>query len=285
MRGGGTTQTEPIASSSMVTAESPDTRSRFVELHTTGTFVMPNVWDVGSALVLQSLGFEAIATTSSGLAAALGRHDQNVTLSELTVHVKDVCSVVEIPVSVDSEAGYSTDLEGLKRTVGHLAAAGAAGVSIEDYLPDRGLIAVEEATERVGSFSEAAHEEGVLVTARAENHLYGVDDLDDTVARLESYRLAGADVVYAPGLGEIDRIARLVGEVSAPVNVLLLPDGPTVGELREIGVRRISTGGSLAFAAYGALAAAARELLERGTTDFIAGGLTDEEREAAFGGR
>ncbi len=269
----------------MSAAPSPDGRSRFAELHASGTFIMPNAWDVGSALVLQSLGFEAIATTSSGLAAALGRHDQNVTLAELTVHVKDVCSAVEIPVSVDAEAGHALELEGLKRTVGMLAAAGAAGVSIEDYLPDRGLIDVEEATDRVGSFAEAAHDEGVTVTARAENHLYGVDELEDTIARLRAYRRAGADAVYAPGLGDVDRIARLVREVPAPVNVLVLPDGPTVGELREIGVRRISTGGSLAFAAYGALATAARELLDSGTFGFMAGVLTTEEREAAFGDR
>lgn len=256
-------------------------RERFAELHGSGTFLMPNAWDVGSALVLQSLGFAALATTSSGFAAALGRHDQNVTLAELIVHVKDVCAAVEIPVSVDSEAGYSADLAGLSRTVAQLAAAGAAGVSIEDYLPDRGLIGVEEAADRVGRFAEMAHGEGLTVTARAENHLYGVDDLDETIARLQAYRAAGADVVYAPGLRRIDRIARLVRDVPAPVNVLLLPDGPTVGELGEIGVRRLSTGGALAFAAYGALATAARELLEHGTSKYRL--LTAEERAAAFG--
>jgi 2-methylisocitrate lyase-like PEP mutase family enzyme len=244
---------------------------------------MPNVWDVGSALVLQSLGFEALATTSSGFAAALGRHDQSVTLAELTVHVKDICSAVEVPVSVDSEAGYAAKAEDLKRTVRQLATAGAAGVSIEDYLPGRGIIRTEEATDRVGVFADAAHEEGVTVTARAENHLYGVDDLDETITRLRAYRLAGADVVYAPGLVDLDQIGCLADEVSAPINVLLLPDGPSVGELAEIGVRRISTGGALAFLAYGALAAAGRELLERGTTGFTAGVLTPEERTAAFG--
>lgn len=246
---------------------------------------MPNAWDVGSALVLQSLGFPAIATTSSGFAASLGRHDQSVTLAELVVHVEDVSSRLEVPLSVDSEAGYSADLEGLGRTVGRLAAAGAAGVSIEDYLPARGIVELEEATDRVGRFAEAAHDEGLTVTARAENHLYGVDDLDDTVVRLQAYRLAGADVVYAPGLRDVDRIARLVREVPGPVNVLLLADGPAAGDLTEIGVRRLSTGGALAFAAYGALAAAGRELLERGTSGYAAGALSGEEREAAFGSR
>jgi 2-methylisocitrate lyase-like PEP mutase family enzyme len=244
---------------------------------------MPNAWDTGSALVLQSLGFAAVATTSSGFAASLGRHDQNVSLAELAVHVADMCSVLEIPVSVDSEAGYAADMAFLPRTIGQLAAAGAAGVSIEDYLPDSGLIGLGQATDRVGNFTQAAHEEGLTVTARAENHLYGVDDLDDTLARLVSYRSAGADVVYAPGLTGIDEITRVVREVAAPVNVLLLPEGPAVPELEAAGVRRVSTGGALAFAAYGALARAGRELLEHGTTGFTSDVLTGEERAAAFG--
>jgi 2-methylisocitrate lyase-like PEP mutase family enzyme len=258
-------------------------RERFAALHQAGTFIMPNAWDVGSALVLQSLGFEAIATTSSGLAASLGRHDQSVTLAELAVHVADLCSELDIPLSIDGEAGYSRDLDGLPRTGGQLAATGASGISIEDYIPERGLLGMEEATERVDRLSAAAHSEGLVVTARAENHLYGIDDLDDTIVRLRSYREAGADVVYAPGLSSIHDIARVVSEVNAPVNVLLLPDGPSVPELTDAGVRRISTGGALAFAAYGAMAAGARELLERGTATFTQGALTPVERKAAFG--
>lgn len=258
-------------------------RTRFADLHASGTFVMPNAWDTGSAMVLQSLGFEALATTSSGFAASLGRHDQSVTLAELTVHVRDMCAVLEVPLSVDSEAGYSTDLGGLVRTVGRLAAAGAAGVSIEDYLADRGVIGVEEATDRVGRFTEVAHTEDLTVTARAENHLYGIGDLDDTIARLQAYRSAGADVLYAPGLSDIEEIARVVHEVPAPVNVLLAADGPTVAELRKVGARRLSTGGSLAFAAYGAMASAARELIASGTIGLASGALTGEERDSAFG--
>jgi len=258
-------------------------RERFAALHQAGTFILPNAWDVGSALVLQSLGFEAIATTSSGLAASLGRHDHNVTLAELAVHVADLCNALDIPLSIDAEAGYSRDLDCLPRTVGQLAATGASGISIEDYIPDRGLLGMEEATDRVGRLSAAAHSEGLVVTARAENHLYGIDDLDDTIVRLRFYREAGADVVYAPGLSSIHDIARVVSEVIAPVNVLLLPDGPSVPELTGAGVRRISTGGALAFAAYGAMAAGARELLERGTATFTQGALTPIERKAAFG--
>jgi 2-methylisocitrate lyase-like PEP mutase family enzyme len=258
-------------------------RARFAVLHETGTFIMPNAWDVGSALILQSLGFDAVATTSSGFAASLGRHDQNITLAELAVHVADLCEALDIPLSIDAEAGYSRELDGLPRTVRQLAATGASGISIEDYIPDRGLLGIDEATDRVGLFSEAAHSEGLLVTARAENHLYEVDDLDDTIARLRAYHEAGADAVYAPGLVAISDIARVVTEVDAPVNVLLLSGGPDVSQLREVGVRRISTGGALAFTAYGALAAGARELLDDGTCTFTAKALTWEERNAAFG--
>jgi len=246
---------------------------------------MPNAWDVGSALVLQSLGFEAIATTSSGFAASLGRHDQSVTLAELAVHVADLCNVLDIPLSIDAEAGYSLDLDGLPRTVDRLAATGASGISIEDYLPERGILGIEEATDRVGRITESAHSEGLVVTARAENHLYGRDDLDETIARLRAYEDVGADVVYAPGLTAIDEITRVVEEAGVAVNVLLLPGGPGVAELNGSGARRISTGGALAFAAYGALAEGARELLEHGTCAFADGVLTSAEREAAFGGR
>lgn len=244
---------------------------------------MPNAWDVGSALVLQSLGFDAIATTSSGFAASLGRHDQNISLAELAVHVADLCSAIDIPLSVDAEAGYADEVDGLPRAVSALAAAGAAGLSIEDYLPDRGLLGIDEATDRVGRFVEAAEEEGMTVTARAENHLYGVTDLDDTIARLQAYGGAGAPVVYAPGLTDVDDISRVVDAVDRPINVLLVPGGPSVGELGEVGVRRVSTGGALAFAAYGALAAGARELLDSGTSHYTRAALSPAEREAAFG--
>lgn len=264
-------------------AEVADLRERFARLHEPGTFILPNAWDIGSALLLQSLGFEAIATTSSGFAASLGRHDQTLSLAELAVHVADLCSAVDIPLSVDAEAGYAAEVEGLPRTIGALGAAGASGVSIEDYWPDRGLLGVDEATDRVGRLVEAAEEEGLTVTARAENHLYDVDDLDDTIARLRSYRDAGADVVYAPGLTAADAIARIVTEVERPVNVLLLRGGPSVGELEDLGVRRVSTGGALTFAAYGALAEAARELLETGTSEYAAQGLSWPDRDAAWG--
>lgn len=264
-------------------ADVGELRERFSRLHDSGIFIMPNAWDIGSALVLQSLGFEAIATTSSGFAASLGRHDQHLSLGELGVHVADLCHAIDIPLSVDAEAGYAVESEGLPRTIGVLGGAGAAGVSIEDYMPDRGLLGVEEATDRVGRFVAAAREDGMTVTARAENHLYEIDDLDDTISRLKAYADAGADVLYAPGLIDLDQIQRLVAEVERPVNVLLIPGGPSVGELGDVGVRRVSTGGTLTFAAYGALAEAARELLESGTSEYAAGNLSWPDRDAAFG--
>lgn len=268
----------------MALTSDPDSlRSEFFRLHESGIFVMPNAWDVGSALVLQSLGFSAIATTSSGLAAALGRHDQTVSLAELVVHVADLCSVLDIPLSVDSEAGYSADVEGLQRTVAQLSAAGAAGLSIEDYVPGRGILEIDEATERVAAFASAAHDEGVVVTARAENHLYGEGDLEDTVGRLISYRAAGADVVYAPGLTDDADISRIIDATGSPVNVLMVEQTPDVPELGTLGVRRVSTGASFAFAAYGALARAGRELRDHGSTGYLSGVLDGADRNAAFG--
>jgi 2-methylisocitrate lyase-like PEP mutase family enzyme len=243
---------------------------------------MPNAWDVGSARLLESLGFAAIATTSSGFAATLGRHDQNVTLDELAAHVAALAAAVEIPLSVDAEDGYAPDAGGLPDTVAVLAEAGASGISIEDYNPLSGLRPIGEAAERVGVYTEAASRAGITVTARAENHLYGVDDLDDTLERLHSYSDAGAHVLYAPGLSSGADIARIVARAGGPVNVLLGADTRTVGQLRDLGVRRLSTGGALAFTAYGAAARAAQELLESGTSDYTAGALTTEERARAF---
>lgn len=257
-------------------------RRRFAQLHDTGTFLMPNVWDVGSARILASLEFPAIATTSSGLAASLGRMDQHVTLDEVVDHVRILVSAVEVPVSVDAEHGYADTSEGVAATVERLAEVGAAGISIEDYGPASGIYPPEVAAQRVRAAAEVAHRYGVVLTGRAENHLYGVDDLDDTITRLRAYRSAGADVLYAPGLQDLGSIVRVVHETAASVNVLLLRDGPTVSQLAGIGVRRLSTGGSLAFAAYGALAAAARELRTAGTSTYMDRTLSVDDRRAAF---
>ena len=259
-------------------------RERFRELHETGTFIMPNPWDAGSARLLASLGFPALATTSSGFAAALGKQDQQVTRDELVAHVATLTAAVEIPLNVDAERCFADTAAGIRETVDLLAAAGAAGLSIEDYDPATGRVETLEAgAERVAAAAGACARHGIVLTARAENHLYGIDDLDDTLARLQAYRQAGADVVYAPGLHTSEQIARVVAEVPAPVNVLLVPGAPAVPEMALLGVRRVSTGGALAWAAYGAMRDAARELLTTGTTDFRGRALRGEERDAAFG--
>ncbi|HEU4321250.1 MAG TPA: isocitrate lyase/phosphoenolpyruvate mutase family protein [Acidimicrobiia bacterium] len=257
-------------------------RARFAGLHAAGTFLMPNAWDVGSARLFQSLGFDAVATTSSGLAATLGRRDQSVGLDELARHVAALSSALEIPLSVDAEDGYAEDVGGLESTVEVLADSGASGISIEDYRPASGVLDVATATTRVAAYVETASRHGLIVTARAENHLYGIDDLDDTIERLRAYANAGADVVYAPGLKSSADLASVVAAVPVPVNALLIPGGPTVAEMREIGVRRLSTGGSLAWVALGAAHRAARELLESGTQDYSAGMLSADDRSRAF---
>jgi 2-methylisocitrate lyase-like PEP mutase family enzyme len=251
-----------------------DRRARFMSLHAADElFVMPNPWDVGSARLLASLGFRALATTSAGFAWSLGKLDQRVSRDELVAHVASLAEATPLPLNVDSERCYPDDPGGVAETVAMLAQAGAAGFSIEDYDPATGRIDdVELAAERVALAAEAAHRssEPLTLTGRAENHIRGVDDLDDTVSRLIAYRDAGADVVYAPGLADIDQIGAVVEAVGVPVNVLLLPDGPTIAELASVGVRRVSTGGALAGHAYGALTEAANELLTAGTSKYAA---------------
>jgi 2-methylisocitrate lyase-like PEP mutase family enzyme len=259
-----------------------ETRARFAALHRSGTFLIPNAWDAGSARVLEWLGFDAIATTSSGFAASLGRPDQQTTLAELTSHVAAIVDAVDIPVGVDAEDCYARDDAGVARTIAVLAEAGACGISIEDYTPGIGIRTAEEAVARVAAAVAEGRRHGITITARAENHLYSTGNLDDTIERLVAYRDAGADCLYAPGLTDPTEISRVVTEVEGAVNVLLLPEGPTVGELTGLGVRRLSTGGSLAFAAYGALANAARELLERGTSTYTKWSLTSPDRRSIF---
>ena len=247
---------------------------------------MPNPGDVGSARLLGSCGFEALATTSAGFAWSLGKLDQTVSRDELVAHVAALAAATPLPLNVDSERCYPDDPGGVPETVALLAGAGAAGFSVEDYDPASDRIdEIEVAAERVALAVEAARRlpEPPVVTGRAENHIRGVDDFEDTLARLLAYRDAGADVVYAPGLSDLDRIAALVEAVGVPVNVLALPHGPTVGELASVGVRRVSTGSALARRAYGALQAAAGELLAAGTSGYAAGGLADEPLHEAFG--
>jgi 2-methylisocitrate lyase-like PEP mutase family enzyme len=259
---------------------------RFRELHRPGQpLLMANAWDVGSALLLASLGFEALATTSSGHAATLGRLDGDLVRDEALAHAAGLVAATELPVSADLENGYADDPEGVAETVRRAVACGLAGCSIEDATgrSDDPIYDAALATERVAAAAEAAGGRLVL-TARAENHLYAREDLDDTIARLRSFAQAGADVVYAPGLSRLEDVRAVVEAVDRPVNVLAYPGLPPVGDLAGAGVARISVGGAFAFAALGAAAAAARELREHGTYGFLehaSGGARAAKR--AFG--
>ncbi len=188
-----------------------DRRDRFRRLHERGLFIMPNAWDIGSARILASMGFEALATTSLGHAAALGKLDLTVTRDEMLDHVETLASAVDLPLNVDAQRCFADHPAGVAETVAEMAARGAAGCSIEDYDPATGRIdPLDVAVERVTAAAEEAHRHGVVLTARAENHVYDLGDLDDTVQRLIAYRQAGADVVYAPRLSAADDIRRVV---------------------------------------------------------------------------
>jgi 2-methylisocitrate lyase-like PEP mutase family enzyme len=264
-----------------------DRRERFRELHAREQlFVMPNPWDVGSARLLEHSGFEALATTSAGFAWSLGKLDQRVTRDELAAHVAELTSAVSVPLSVDSERCYPDDPGGIAATVELLAGAGASGFSIEDFDPATQRIdELAVAVEHLAIAVEANHSlaEPMVLTARAENHIRGIDELEDTIARLTAYRDAGADVVYAPGLTGLAQISRVVSQAGIPVNVLALPGAPTLSELGVVGVRRVSTGSLLAGAAYGALLAAERELSTQGTSTYATNNAARETLEQAFG--
>jgi 2-methylisocitrate lyase-like PEP mutase family enzyme len=243
-----------------------DKAREFLELHVPGTpLLMPNPWDRGSAVVLASLGFRALATTSSGYAATLARRDGGVSRDEALAHAADLSAATDLPVSADLESGFGATPRDVGGTVALAVATGLAGLSIEDATGDPDAPIFERHT-AVARIAAAAEQKGDLVlTARAENHLHGREDLDDTIARLVDYAGAGADALYAPGLVRIEDIARLVQAVPRPVNVLLRPGGPDVAALASAGVARISVGGAFAFTALGALVEVARELIESGT--------------------
>jgi 2-methylisocitrate lyase-like PEP mutase family enzyme len=230
----------------------------FAALHTGEPFVIPNPWDAGSARVLAALGFKALATTSSGFAFTLGRRDGNVTLDEVVEHAAAIDRATELPVSVDLENGYGSDPGNAALTITRVAEAGAVGGSIEDYDPAGRLYELGHASERVAAAVGAAR--GLrfpfVLTARAENHLRGNPDLEDTITRLQAYEQAGADVLYAPGLHSAEEILAVCEAVSKPVNVLAVPE-LSFGELVEAGAQRVSVGGSLTWVAVRAMADAA----------------------------
>lgn len=253
---------------------SPTSADRFLALHKPGEpLLLPNAWDRGSARLFASLGFRAIATTSSGFAATLGQLDGSVGRETVLAHAADLVAATDLPVSADLEGGFADGPDGVAETIRLAVAAGLAGASIEDFTgsQESPIYPLEQARERVAAGVRAAHAgpHRLVLTARAESHLYGRGDLAGTIRRLQAFVEVGADVVYAPGLTDLTDITRLVAEVGVPVNVLTRPGGPTVAELADAGVARISVGGAFAFAGLAAVGDAAREFLEEGTTSFL----------------
>jgi 2-methylisocitrate lyase-like PEP mutase family enzyme len=247
--------------------------ARFKALHEGEPFVIPNPWDAGSARMLQSLGFQALATTSSGFAFTLGRPDSSVSLDEVAAHVESLVGAVEVPISVDLENGYGPEPRDAVRAVTRVAEAGAVGGSIEDWDPDGHLYEPLHAAERVAEAVDAVSGFGwpFTLTARAENHIRGHPDLDDTIARLQAFEAAGADVLYAPGLASVDEIRQVCEAVSKPVNVLARP-GLTLDEIVGAGAQRVSVGGSLTWTAVQALADAAVGIRDHGSFEALGDG-------------
>ena len=258
---------------------------RFAALHLGDEpFLMPNPWDRGSARLLASLGFDALATTSSGFAATLGRLDGAVSRDEAIAHAASIASCTDLPVSADLENCFADDPQGVAETVRLAISAGLAGCSVEDYAnrDDEPIYDLALAAERVAAAAEAAHSGPVrlVLTARAENYIRGKPYLADTIARLQAYEDAGADVLFAPGVTKAEEVRELVASVGKPVNVLALPGTPPVAELAAMGVRRISVGGAFAFYALDALAHAALGLRDSGSY-----GYWDRARSGAAAAR
>ena len=237
----------------------------FWALHEGDAFIIPNPWDAGSARVLAALGFEALASTSSGFAFTLGRLDGQVTLDEVIEHTKVLDQATALPVSVDLENGYGREPEDAALAVTRAAEAGAVGGSIEDYDPAGELYALDHAVARVVAAREAADrlDFPFTLTARAENHLRGNPDLDDTIKRLQAYEQAGADVLYAPYLRTTDEIRAVREATKKPINVLARP-GLSLSEIVEAGGHRVSVGGSLTWVAVGAMVEAAKQMRDHG---------------------
>jgi 2-methylisocitrate lyase-like PEP mutase family enzyme len=242
-----------------------DKGAAFRALHAGGPFVIPNPWDAGSARVLAALGFKALATTSSGFAFTLGRLDGDATLDEVVEHAATIDRATELPVSVDLENGYGPDPESAALAIVRVAEAGAVGGSIEDYDPAGHIYELQDAVERIAAAAEAARrlDFPFILTARAENHIRGNPDLEDTIARLQAFEQAGADVLYAPGLRSAQEIRAVCQAVAKPVNVLALP-GLSFREIVAAGAGRVSVGGGLTWVAVSAMATAAAAIHDAG---------------------
>jgi 2-methylisocitrate lyase-like PEP mutase family enzyme len=273
-----------------VTSQSEKARA-FQALHARpGCFIIPNPWDAGTARLLASLGFEALATTSAGFAFSLGRPDAEgaVNRDETLANARAIVEATDLPVSADLENGFGDPPEVCADTIQHAAAIGLVGGSIEDAtgLSAAPIYAFDQAVDRVRAAVHAARSLSFpfMLTARAENYLHGRADLADTIKRMQAFQAAGADVLYAPGLRSREDIATVVRAVDRPVNVVMGLKGPrfTVTELAEIGVKRISVGSALARAALGAFMRASREIRERGTFEFASDAVPFAELNALF---
>jgi 2-methylisocitrate lyase-like PEP mutase family enzyme len=252
-------------------------------------FIIPNPWDIGTARVLAHLGFEALATTSMGYAFSAGKLDNTVGRDEIMAHISEIASATELPVSADLENGFGDEPEMAAETIRLAAAAGVVGGSIEDATgqPDSPIYEIRPAAERVRAAAEAARALPFpfTLTGRAENYLHGRPDLKDTIARLQAYQEAGADVLYAPGLATREDIAAVVSSVDRPVNVVMGLRGVqlSLAELSALGVRRVSVGSALSRTALGAFLRAAREMRDHGTFEFAQGAASPREFSAIFG--
>jgi 2-methylisocitrate lyase-like PEP mutase family enzyme len=263
---------------------------RFATLHVPGTpLLMPNAWDIGSAKLFASVGFEALATTSGGFAASQGRLDGAMTKDEVLVHSGELAAAVDVPVSGDLENCFADDPGGVAATITAAIDAGLAGGSVEDFTrrSEDPIYELAQATERVRAAAEAAHAGPVrfVLTARAENYLHGRVDLADTIARLQAYQEAGADVLFAPRVVDPQDVRTLLAAVDRPVSVLITPNAPSVAELAQLGVARISVGGAVAVAAYGSAIAAVKALRDQGTANYWdAANAARADIQAAFAG-
>ena len=247
-----------------------DRVAAFHRLHSTGCFVMPNPWDVGSARALEQFGFKALATTSAGLAWTLGRADNDVSLDQTLEHLRAVVGAVDVPVNADFEGGFAVDPEQVNANVKLAAATGVAGLSIEDSTGDeaRPLHDLDLAVERIRAARQAIDESGtgIVLTGRSEGFVVGRPDINETIRRLRAYAEAGADCLYAPRVGTVEHVAAIIAAVSPkPVNLLINAPFITVAEAAELGVRRISVGGTLARTAWSGFLQATREIADEGT--------------------
>jgi len=253
-----------------------------------GAFIIPNPWDIGSARLLASLGFEALATTSAGFAFSLGRPEGRLSQEEVLAHCRALVEATALPVSADLEKGFGDSPESAAETIRAAAATGLAGCSIEDHTNRRDdpIFDFPLAVERIAAAAEAARAlpRDFVLTARCENFLWGRLDLDDTIRRLQAFEAAGADVLYAPGLPSLDDIRSVCTAVGKPVNVVMgLPGASfTLQQLAEAGVKRVSVGSALARLAYGAALRAMQEIARDGTFDSLAGAVGFAELEARF---